>query len=153
MKSRTDAEQVAYNNVPNDLSYKPQSSVLAVACFDGYIILPWPLPTFHPTSYLLFLIYSCIHIHPCLARNARFALRVASDLPHQKTGAFAWGAGNMLFASSEAPDPIPCQHLAFDISTKKVSYKLASTECGDALVLDPQREFYHHDILHSMMLN
>ncbi|TDL28414.1 WD40 repeat-like protein [Rickenella mellea] len=109
--------QFSYLDVPNDLAFKPKTSMLAVACFDGNI-----------------------HIHPNVYTSERFCLRVASDSGQQKAGAFAWGAGNTLFASSEGPDNIKCQHAAFDVQAKKTLYKFSTTECGDAMNLDPPME-------------
>ncbi|KAH8115806.1 WD40-repeat-containing domain protein [Phellopilus nigrolimitatus] len=111
-----------YTHAPHDISFKPNSSVFAVSCFDGNI-----------------------HVHP--RNDEHFELGVC-DPSASKPGTFLWGGTaantglhNLLFASSESnDDENSCSHVAFDVELQRQIYEFKIYDSGDSMALDPNGE-------------
>ncbi|THG95881.1 hypothetical protein EW145_g7885 [Phellinidium pouzarii] len=113
--------ELHYSDAPHDIAFKPNSSIFAVACFDGNV-----------------------HIH---SENEHNAFQVVFDRSTSKTGAFLWGGysenqglSDLLFASSESEDDsIFCKHAAFDVEQGRELYSFMVDDSGDSMALNPKR--------------
>lgn len=129
---------VTYPSKPYDIAYKPQSSIFAASCWDGYVFYLFRRSqTSHNDSYENRRMY----IHQ---DNNRFALEV-SDKPDVRPGTFLWGANSdngalsdMLFVSSESERDKVCAHKAFDVQRQCLVYELDVNYSSESMALDPQ---------------
>ncbi|KAI6130181.1 WD40-repeat-containing domain protein [Pisolithus croceorrhizus] len=114
-----------FRDVPEELFYKSDNSILAVSCTDGTVSLFNTEDIFEDFPVLL----------------AKF--RVAPNGTNQATGATAWGVGStedFLFTSSEPPAPddtVTGYHRAWDTNRRSLAFELDANEAGDAVAITP----------------
>ncbi|KAI6116796.1 WD40-repeat-containing domain protein [Pisolithus croceorrhizus] len=114
-----------FRDVPEELFYKSDNSILAVSCTDGTVSLFNTEDIFEDFPVLL----------------AKF--RVAPNGTKQATGATTWGVGStedFLFTSSEPPAPddtVTGYHRAWDTNRRSLAFELDANEAGDAVAITP----------------
>lgn len=114
-----------FRDVPEELLYKSDNSILAVSCTDGTVSLFNTEDVFEDFPVLL----------------AKF--RVAPNGTNQATGATTWGVEStedFLFTSSEPPAPddtVTGYHRAWDTNRRSLAFQLDAHEAGDAIAISP----------------
>ncbi|KAI0048349.1 WD40 repeat-like protein [Auriscalpium vulgare] len=110
---------LTYPDAPHDLFFRPEDSMLAVPCKDGFVY------TYTQNGY-----GSCTSLPVPPA-----------GIPHS-AGAMVWGHHctlDLLFASSEPKDPENDHtgfHRAFDLKEETVLFSMGAKEAGDAMAID-----------------
>ncbi|KAI6013545.1 WD40-repeat-containing domain protein [Pisolithus marmoratus] len=117
-----------FRDVPEELFYKSDNSVLAVSCTDGTISLFSTEDIFEDGSDF-----------PISLKQ----FRVAPSGTNQAAGPTTWGVGsteNFLFTSSEPPAPddtVTGYHRAWDAKRQCLAFELDVNEAGDAIAVNP----------------
>lgn len=117
-----------FRDVPEELFYKSDNSLLAVSCTDGTVSLFRTEDIFEDSS-----------DYPVSLKQ----FRVAPSGTDQATGATTWGAGpteDLLFTSSEPPAPndiVTSYHRVWDTKKQRLAFELDANEAGDAIAISP----------------
>ncbi|KAH7890777.1 WD40-repeat-containing domain protein [Phlebopus sp. FC_14] len=118
---------INFDDVTHDLVYKPDTSMLAVACRDGSVYLYSSRDLFEATMY---------------APVAIARVRVVHGKAQQAAGATVWGidpSSHLLFTSSEPHEPTNDHgyHRAYDVVRGTTALDFDATEAGEALAISP----------------